>query len=107
MAGDERGHAALRQVAADAEAAGDGPRMTEALLTYELGTGSDFLREDREMIGLLHRALALLPGEDSAARARLEAFLALDALYSIPTPSAASGPTARWRWPGGSETTSR
>ena len=84
LAGDDRGHAALRQVAADAEAAGDGPRMTEALLTYELGTGSDFLREDREMIGLLHRALALLPAQDSAARARLEAFLALDALYSIP-----------------------
>ena len=84
LAGDERGHAALRQAAADAEAAGDGPRMTEALLTYSLGTGSDFLREDREMIALLHRALALLPVEDSAARARLEAFLALDALYSIP-----------------------
>ena len=84
LAGDGRGHAALRQVAEDAEAAGDGPRMTEALLTYELGTGSDFLREDREMIGLLHRALALLPADDSAARARLEAFLALDALYSIP-----------------------
>jgi DNA-binding SARP family transcriptional activator len=84
LAGDDRGHAALRRVAADAEAAGDGPRMTEALLTYELGTGSDFLREDHEMIGLLHRALGLLPAEDSAARARLEAFLALDALYSIP-----------------------
>jgi hypothetical protein len=84
LAGDERGHAALRQAAADAERAGDGPRMTEALLTFSLGTGSDFVREDHEMIALLHRALTLLPAEDSAARARLEAFLALDALYSIP-----------------------
>ena len=46
----------------------------------------DRLRHARttEMIALLHRALTLLPAEDSAARARLEAFLALDALYSIP-----------------------
>ena len=84
LAGDARGHAALRRAAIDAEAAGDGPRMTEALLTFALGTGSDFLREDHEMIALLQRALALVPAEDSAARARLQAFLALYALYSIP-----------------------
>ena len=86
LAGDERAHAVLREAAADAEAAGDGARMTEAMLTFALGE-IDFLREDPEMVALLHRALALLPSDDSAARAQLEAFLALHALYSIPHPA--------------------
>jgi len=101
-AGDSRGHAALLQVATDAEAAGDGPRMTEALLSYSLGNGSDFLREDRKMIGLLHRALALLPPQDSAARARLEAFLALNALYSIPDAERMQRADRALAWRGGS-----
>ena len=83
LAGDEGAHGALRRTAADAEAAGDGARMAEAMLTFALGE-IDFLREDPEMVALLHRALALLPSDDSAARAQLEAFLALHALYSIP-----------------------
>jgi DNA-binding SARP family transcriptional activator len=86
LAGDERAHAALRRTAADAEAAGDGARMTDALLTIALGE-ADFLREDPELVALLHRALALLPSDDSPARARLKAFLALHALYSIPHPA--------------------
>jgi DNA-binding SARP family transcriptional activator len=84
LAGDERAHDALRRVAADAQRAGDGARMAEAVLTFVLGMETDVLTEDDEMIGLVRRALALLPAEDSAARARLEALLALQALYSIP-----------------------
>jgi DNA-binding SARP family transcriptional activator len=86
LAGDERAHGALRRAAADAEAAGDGARMTEALVTIALAE-TDLLREDPELVALMHRALALLPPDDSAARARLEAFLALHALYSIPHPA--------------------
>ena len=37
LAGDERADAALRRTAADAEAAGDGARMTDALLAIALG----------------------------------------------------------------------
>jgi DNA-binding SARP family transcriptional activator len=84
LAGDGRAHDALRGVAADAERAGDAARMAEAVLTFVLGMETDVLTEDPEMIGLVRRALALLPAEDSAARARLEALLALQALYSIP-----------------------
>ena len=86
LAGDEGAHGALRRTAADAEAAGDGARMAEALVTLVLGE-TDLLREDPELVALLRRALALLPSEDSAARARLEAFLALHALSSIPHPA--------------------
>ena len=84
LAGDRRAHDALRRAATDAERAGDGARMAEAVLTLVLGMETDVLTEDREMIALVRRALTLLPGEDSAARARLEALLALQALYSIP-----------------------
>ena len=101
LAGDEGAHGALRRTAADAEAAGDGARMTEALLSVALGE-IDFLREDPEMVALLHRALAMLPSDDSAARAQLEAFLALHALYSIPHPRAGRWPIARSRWRAGS-----
>jgi AAA ATPase domain len=86
LAGDEGAHGALRRTAADAEAAGDGARMTEALLAFAIGE-TDFLREDPELVALLQRALAMLPSDDSAARARLEAFLALHSLYSIPHPA--------------------
>ena len=107
LAGDRRAHDGLRRVATDAERAGDGARMAEAVLTLVLGMETDVLTEDREMIGLVGRALTLLPGEDSAARARLEALLALQALYSIRTPSVARWPTGRSRWPGGSAIRSR
>ena len=59
LAGDERGDPLLRGVAAAAEAAGDGRRMAEALLTIRLEY-ADFLEEDAEMVTLLRRALALL-----------------------------------------------
>jgi DNA-binding SARP family transcriptional activator len=86
LAGDEAAHGALRRTAADAEAAGDGARMAEALLMVAFGE-LDFLREDPELVALMQRASALLPSEDSAARARLEAFLALHALRSMPHPA--------------------
>ena len=73
LAGDDRAHAVLRDVAAAADAAGDGGRMAEALLTIRLEY-ADFLEEDAEMVALLRRALALLPPGDSAIRASLEGF---------------------------------
>jgi hypothetical protein len=60
--------------------------MAEAMRTLAFGE-IDFLREDPDMLALLHRALGLLASDDSAARAHLEAFLALHALYSIPHPA--------------------
>ena len=84
LAGDERAHEVLRRTAADAEAAGDGGRMADALLTIGLGHESLFLSEDHETIALLRRALALLPPEDSPVRARLLGYLALESLYSVP-----------------------
>jgi DNA-binding SARP family transcriptional activator len=83
LAGDERGDVLLRGVAAAAEAAGDGRRMAEALLTIRLEY-ADFLEEDAEMVALLRRALALLPPGDSAIRARLEGFLVQEAFSSVP-----------------------
>jgi DNA-binding SARP family transcriptional activator/tetratricopeptide (TPR) repeat protein len=82
-AGDPRAYDMLRRVAADAEAAGDGARMAEALLEMG-GLGLDFLNEDGELIGLLRRALALVPPADGPDRARLLSYLALRALFSIP-----------------------
>ena len=82
LGGDERGDDALRSVAAAAEAAGDGPRMAEALLMRRLDF-ADFIEEDAEMVALLRRSLALLPAGDSAVRARLEGFLALEAFSSL------------------------
>ena len=73
----------LRGVAAAAEAAGDGARMAEALLT-SASSYADLLEEDAEMVALLRRALALLPPGDSAIRARLEGFLAQEAFSSVP-----------------------
>jgi hypothetical protein len=83
LAGDERADPVLRGVAAAAEAAGDGVRMAEALLTIRFEY-ADFVEEDAEMVALLRRALALLPPGDSAIRARLEGFLAQEAFSSVP-----------------------
>jgi DNA-binding SARP family transcriptional activator len=83
LAGDERAYPDLLAVAAAAEAAGDGGRMAEALLTLRLEY-ADFYEEDAEMAALLRRALALLPPGDSAIRARLEGFLAQEAFSSLP-----------------------
>jgi len=83
-AGDERASEALLGVAVGAERAGDGARMAQALLTDALGLATGFLREDTRTVALLHRALALLPAIDSAARASLEASLALEAAESMP-----------------------
>jgi DNA-binding SARP family transcriptional activator/tetratricopeptide (TPR) repeat protein len=82
-AGDPRAYDMLGRVAADAEAAGDGTRMAEALLEMG-GLGLDFLNEDGGLIALLRRALALVPTADGSDRARLLGYLALRALYSIP-----------------------
>jgi DNA-binding SARP family transcriptional activator len=84
FAGDPGATEALLQMAGDAERAGDGVRMAEALLANTLGMAADWLHEDQRAIGLLRRALTLLPAEDSAARACLEASLALEAMYSMP-----------------------
>jgi DNA-binding SARP family transcriptional activator len=83
LAGDKTADPVLRGVAAAAEAAGHGGRMAEALLTIRLDH-ADFLEEDAEMVALLRRALALLPPDDSAIRARLEGFLAQEAFSSVP-----------------------
>ena len=83
LAGDNRAHAVLRGVAAAADAAGDGGRMAEALLTIRLEY-ADFVEEDAEMVALLRRALALLPAGDSAIRASLEGSLANEAFSSMP-----------------------
>jgi DNA-binding SARP family transcriptional activator len=83
LAGDDRAHVVLRGVAAAAEAAGDGGRMADALLTIRLDYAA-FLEEDAEMVALLRRALALLPPGDSAIRASLEGFLAYEAYSSMP-----------------------
>jgi DNA-binding SARP family transcriptional activator len=83
LAGDERADAVLRDVAAAAEASGDGERMADALLTIRLDY-ADFVEEDAEMVALLRRALAQLPAGDSAIRARLEGFLAQEAFSSVP-----------------------
>ena len=83
LAGDERADELLRGAAAAAEAAGDGARMADALLTVRLDY-ADLLEEDSEMVGLLRRALALLAPGDSAIRARLEGFLAQEAFSSVP-----------------------
>jgi class 3 adenylate cyclase len=83
LAGDDRAGSLLRGAAAAAEAAGNGERMAEALLTIRLDY-ADFIEEDREMVTLLRRALELLPSGDSAIRARLEAFLAQEAFSSLP-----------------------
>jgi DNA-binding SARP family transcriptional activator len=83
LAGDDRSDAVLRGVAAAAEAAGDGERMAEALLTIRLDY-ADFVQEDAEMVALLRRALALLPPGDSAIRASLEGSLANEAFSSMP-----------------------
>jgi DNA-binding SARP family transcriptional activator len=83
LAGDERADPVLRAVAGAAEAAGDGERMAEALLTIRLEY-ADFVEEDSEMVSLLRRALTLLSPGDSAIRARLEGFLAQEAFASVP-----------------------
>jgi DNA-binding SARP family transcriptional activator len=83
LAGDDRRDGVLRSVAATAEAAGDGPRMAEALLTIRLDY-ADFVEEDAEMVALLRRALALLPSGDSAIKARLEGLLGQEAFSSVP-----------------------
>jgi DNA-binding SARP family transcriptional activator len=83
LAGDDRAHAVLRDVAAAADAAGDGGRMAEALLTIRFEY-ADFLAEDAEMVALLRRALALLPPGDSPIRASLEGSLANEAFSSMP-----------------------
>jgi tetratricopeptide (TPR) repeat protein len=83
LAGDDRAHAVLRDVAAAADAAGDGGRMAEALLTIRFEY-ADFLAEDAEMVALLRRALELLPPGDSPIRASLEGSLANEAFSSMP-----------------------
>jgi DNA-binding SARP family transcriptional activator len=83
LAGDERAHGVLRALAAEAEAARDGAGMAEALLTLGIGTETDFLHEDAGVIALLRRALALLPPDDDADRARLLGCLALQSLHSV------------------------
>jgi DNA-binding SARP family transcriptional activator len=83
LGGDERADRVLRSVAATAEAAGNGPRMAEALLTLRLDY-ADYVAEDAEMVTLLRRALALLPPGDSPIRARLEGFLAQEAFTTVP-----------------------
>lgn len=82
LAGDDRAHAVLRGVAAAADAAGDGARMAEALLTIRLDY-ADFVEEDAEIVALLRRALRLLPPGDSAIRASLDGFLAYEAFSSM------------------------
>jgi hypothetical protein len=84
LAGDARAHDALRRVAAHADAAGDGRRMAEALLTLGLGPDTRMLGEDAETVALLRRALALLGDGDSPTRAQLLGVLAHEALYSVP-----------------------
>jgi DNA-binding SARP family transcriptional activator len=84
LAGDARAVAVLRRAAADADAAGDGPRMAEALLTLGLGPDVRMLEEDADTVALLRRALTLLPAGDSPTRARLLASVAHEALYSMP-----------------------
>ena len=83
LAGDKRADELLRDVAAAAEAEGDGGRMAEALLTIRLDY-ADLVEEDDEMVALLRRALALLPRGEGAIRARLEGFLAQEAFSSVP-----------------------
>ncbi len=51
------------------------------------------------MVALLRQALALLPSVDSAIRARLEGFFALEAFYSVPDSDAGRWSVAPWRWP--------
>jgi tetratricopeptide (TPR) repeat protein len=102
LAGDQRAGPLLRGVATAAQAAGDGARMAEALLSIRLdleaaslasptpfsttgmyGVGIDVLEDNAEMIALLRRALALLPPGDGAIRARLQGFLAQEAWSSV------------------------
>jgi DNA-binding SARP family transcriptional activator len=102
LAGDQRAGPVLRGVATAAQAAGDGARMAEALLSIRLdleaaslasptpfsttgmyGVGIDVLEDNAEMIALLRRALALLPPGDGAIRARLQGFLAQEAWSSV------------------------
>jgi DNA-binding SARP family transcriptional activator len=102
LAGDQRAGPVLRGVATAAEAASDGARMAEALLSIRLdleaasfasptpfttqamlGVGVDVLEDNAEMIALLRRALALLPPGDCAIRARLKGFLAQEAWSSV------------------------
>jgi DNA-binding SARP family transcriptional activator len=83
LAGDIRADAVLRRLAVDAEVAGDGVTMAQAVLTLALGLETRFLREDVNLVGLTRRALGLLPEQDSAARARLLGFLAHAAAYSL------------------------
>ena len=78
LAGDERAGDVLRAVAADAEAAGDGTRMAEALLAIGLELATDFMFDDAEMAALLRRALELLPEDADAVRARLLGYLAVE-----------------------------
>jgi DNA-binding SARP family transcriptional activator len=85
LAGDQTAHVTLRRVAGDAEHAGDGRRMADALLTLRLDY-ADHLEEDAEMVALLRRALALLEHGDSPIRARLEGFLAQEAFSTMPDP---------------------
>jgi hypothetical protein len=83
LAGDPRATEALQRVIADAEHAGDGVGMSEALLALVLGMEADLVHEEAEMTALLSRALELLPDGDSALRARLQGLLAQQALYSL------------------------
>jgi hypothetical protein len=83
LAGDAGAHAVLRRAAADADAAGDGRRMAEALLTLGIGPDTRMLAEDGETVAMLNRALTLLPEADSATRAQLLGVLAHEALTSV------------------------
>jgi DNA-binding SARP family transcriptional activator len=101
LAGDERAGPLLRDAARAAEAAGDGARMAEALLSIRLDfeaasavdpplfwttqslPGVGGIEEDAGMVALLRRALALLPAGDGAIRARLEGFHAQEASSSV------------------------
>ncbi len=85
LAGDERARDALLEVASDAERAGDGVRMADALVSITLGVATGFLAEDATAIAMLQRALDLIEDRDSAARARAQACLALSAEFVFPT----------------------
>ncbi len=86
LAGDARAATVLRQVAAGAEASGDGARMAEALLATGLEIATEFLFADPGMVALLRRALELLPPGANAMRARLLGYLAVETPDDVSEP---------------------
>lgn len=80
----ETGRATMLRGATAARAAGRGDLVARAALTYRLGglAGFQFDHPDAHLRALLEDALAALPEEDTATRARLLARLAMEFHFS-------------------------